>query len=118
MRASEDSIAPRRQEVTVLIIDDDRVLAAVEDIDAVLRIGGDSGHVAMRPPGRQLLPVRDQLEREVTRADDRPGFGHWFNWRTPPCGAGAFGSMVIEPRMNGCGRQKYQYTPGSLKVKL
>jgi hypothetical protein len=26
--------------------------------------------------------------------------------------------MVILPRMNGCGRQKYQYTPGSANVKL
>src|SRR5205823_4261891 len=25
---------------------------------------------------------------------------------------------VIVPRMNGCGRQKYQYTPGSVNAKL
>src|SRR5216683_2360741 len=36
----------------------------------------------------------------------------------PPCGLGAFGSIVIVPRMNGCGRQKYQYTPGSVNIKL
>src|SRR5438067_8396874 len=36
----------------------------------------------------------------------------------PPCGAGAFGSMVMKPRMNGCGLQKYQYTPALSNLKL
>src|ERR1051326_6335527 len=36
----------------------------------------------------------------------------------PPAGAGAFGSMVMVPRIHGCGRQKYQNRPLSLKVWL
>src|SRR5438876_6844624 len=35
-----------------------------------------------------------------------------------PWEAGALGSTVMVPRIQGCGRQKYQYTPGSSKVKL
>src|SRR5690349_19345205 len=37
---------------------------------------------------------------------------------TAPCGAGAFGSTVMVPRIQGCGRQKYQYTPGSLNANV
>src|ERR1700694_3787157 len=36
----------------------------------------------------------------------------------PSWGAGALGSMVMVLRIQGCGRQKYQYTPGSWNVKL
>ena len=65
VRAGEDALAPGPQKLPVAVVDDDRVLAAVEDEDAVLRIGGDPGHVAVGPARGQLLPVREPAQKSA-----------------------------------------------------
>src|SRR5689334_973948 len=45
----EDAFAPGTDELTVRGVDDDRVIAAIKDIDAITRVSGDTRHVAMRP---------------------------------------------------------------------
>jgi hypothetical protein len=57
----ERGVAPAIQERAILVVDDDRMLAPVEDVDAVLGIGCDAGNVAVRPAGWKLLPASDHL---------------------------------------------------------
>ena len=56
------------QEAPVAVVDDHRVLAAVDDVDPVLGVGRHPGHVAVAPAGRELLPPLDQavLDRLLT----------------------------------------------------
>src|SRR5690606_10783946 len=65
-----DAFAPRLEEATIAVVDDDRVLAAVEDVDAVLGVGGNAGDVAVLPALRQLLPVLVQLVAKVSLSED------------------------------------------------
>src|SRR5215472_11887356 len=58
----EVPFAPRADECAVGLVDDDRVLAAGEGIDAVLRVDGDAGHVGVLVAAWQLLPVAGDLE--------------------------------------------------------
>jgi hypothetical protein len=44
------------------------VLAAVELIDAILRVDGDAGHLHEGPAVGQLLPALDHLILELVRA--------------------------------------------------
>ena len=48
-------------EVPLAVVDDDRVLAAADQVDAALRVDGDPGHVPVLPGGGQLLPALDDL---------------------------------------------------------
>src|SRR5262249_20025861 len=74
------------------------------------------GHPEFQSGNRCAAP-----RKRRDRAQTQPAVSaYWLTstWRAPRGGAGALGSMVIVPRMNGCCRQKYQYTPGSAKLKL
>jgi hypothetical protein len=50
--AREDAFAPGGQEAAVAVVDEKGVLAAVEDVDAVLGVGRDAGDVAVGEAGR------------------------------------------------------------------
>src|SRR5262249_62375789 len=52
-------IAPGPQEVAFLIIDDDRMIAAADQVDAILAVDGYPRDVAVRVALRQLLPAFD-----------------------------------------------------------
>ena len=69
VRASDRPLTPRAQERAVAVEDDDRVLAAVEDVDVVLRVGGHAGHLDIAPAGRERAPVRIRPVSVVARAD-------------------------------------------------
>src|SRR5262249_39738282 len=60
MRAQgEEPLPPRPQEVAFLIVREDRVVAAADQIDSVLAVDGDPRDVAVRVALRQLLPALD-----------------------------------------------------------
>ena len=51
-----------REEASVAVVDDERVLGAIEDVDPILGIGRHAGHVAVTPAGGKLFPVGDEFE--------------------------------------------------------
>ena len=55
----ELALAPRAEELAVAIVRDDRMVAAADQIDAVLRVHRHPRHVAMHVALRQLLPALD-----------------------------------------------------------
>src|SRR5262245_13476261 len=57
----ELTLPPRAQELALLVVDDDRMIAAADQEHAILAIDGDPGHVAVDVPGRKLLPALDDL---------------------------------------------------------
>ncbi len=76
--ASENSLAPGCEKSAITIVNNHRVLTPVEHKDAVLRIRRHASHISVRPTARQLLPVGDQLERQLTRSNGAAAdAGHW-----------------------------------------
>src|SRR5262249_38714206 len=62
MRAiSELALAPRAQEVSLVVVRDDRMVAATDQEHPILTVDRDSGHVAMLEPFRELLPAVDDV---------------------------------------------------------
>ena len=70
VRAAEQAFAPAREEIAVAVEHDHRMLAAVEDIDAVLAVDGDRGDVVERPAVRQLRPVLDHAVAMLAGAEN------------------------------------------------
>ena len=58
VRPREQPLAPGAQELAVPVEDDDRMLAAVEDVHAVARVDGDADGLDEAPAGGQPLPAR------------------------------------------------------------
>src|SRR5688572_15116865 len=71
--------------MTVAVVDEQRVLAAVEYVHAVLGIDRHAGDVAVHPAFRQLLPVVGHLIAVVTLPNDHT---------SPPRGAFRFVRMI------------------------
>jgi hypothetical protein len=71
VRAAKKPLAPGPQEVAVAVEDDHRVRAAVERVDAVLRVHPDGGDVRIElTPRRELRPAVDDLVAMRARAQD------------------------------------------------
>jgi hypothetical protein len=66
----KDLVAPRRQEVALPIEDDQRMRAAMEQVDAIARVYTDARHVAEHPAVGQLGPILDDPVGELAAADD------------------------------------------------
>ena len=61
---AELAFAPSAQEVAVAVEDDDGVLAAVEEVDIVLGVDGDTGDIDEAPVVGDLGPVVDELKSQ------------------------------------------------------
>src|SRR5439155_1486608 len=61
----EVALAPRAQEAALLIVGDDRMVAAADQEDAILAVHGHARDVAVLEPLRQLLPALDDLVSHV-----------------------------------------------------
>ena len=70
VRAAEQAFAPGAQEVAVAVEHHHRMLAAVEDVDAVLAVDGDRRDVAELPAVGQLGPVLDHAITMLAAAQD------------------------------------------------
>ena len=57
VRRGEDVFAPRAQEFSVAVEDDDGVSAAVEDVDVVAAVDGDGSGLSIGPAVGQFAPV-------------------------------------------------------------
>ena len=73
VRTGELAIAPGADEVAVGIEDDQGFIAAIENVDAVLRIGGDAGDVDVVVSAGHLAEAGDGAVLEIAFADDRYG---------------------------------------------
>jgi NHL repeat len=63
-----------------------RMLAAIEDIDAIARIHGNRRDITESPPRRQFRPVGLDLVGVTAAADDRIRSSHLRSFlRAPPC---------------------------------
>src|SRR5207253_9175666 len=70
----EVALAPRAQEAALLIVGDDRMVAAADQEDAILAVHGHARDVAVLEPLRQLLPALDDLVSHVDLLrDSTPG---------------------------------------------
>ena len=67
VRAGKHALAPGVEKPALLVKDDDRVRPAVEDVDAVSRIDGDSRHLDERPVLGQLFPAFEHLVLQLVR---------------------------------------------------
>src|SRR5207253_7394960 len=63
----ELALAPRAQELARAVVDDDRMIAAADQEDAILRVDGHARDVAVLVPRRQLLPAWDVLVAQRRR---------------------------------------------------
>jgi hypothetical protein len=71
VRAAEDALSPRAQEVALAIEDHHRMRAAVEGVHPVLRVDADGGDVGVELlPRRQLRPAVEDLVAIGARAQD------------------------------------------------
>jgi hypothetical protein len=68
MRADEHALAPGIQEPAFLVEDDDRVLAAIEDVDPILGIARHASHFDEAPALRHVLPAFDDFVFDAVRA--------------------------------------------------
>ena len=59
--------APGAQELARAVVDDDRMIAAADQEDAILRVDGHARDVAVLVPRRQLLPAWDHLVAQRLR---------------------------------------------------
>ena len=76
VRQREDVLTPGRDEMSVAVVDDDGGIGlAVDDIDAVLRVGGDAGGDAQVALG---APAGDGLVAVVPSTDDHGIFLRFF----------------------------------------
>ena len=65
VRALEHALAPGVQKLAFLVEDDDRILAAVEHVDAVLRIARDAGDLDVGTSLGQLIPAFEHFEFDL-----------------------------------------------------
>ena len=68
--AGEQAFAPAAQEIAVAVEHHHRMVAAVEDVDAVLAVDRDGGDVGELPAVRQLRPVFDDAVAVFARAEN------------------------------------------------
>src|SRR6185437_1347062 len=74
VRAMEQPLAPRGEEIALAIEDDHRVGAAIEDVDAVAMIDGDPRDLLQRPAVGQPAPaLRDAIEEATGPERHRHG---------------------------------------------
>src|SRR6185436_3088129 len=59
----EDALAPRADEAAVTLVDEHRVIAPAEEIDAARRVDRDVCDIGMLVSGRKLLPAIDNFVR-------------------------------------------------------
>ncbi len=78
MRTAKQAFAPVRDEISVAVEHDHRMLTAVEDIDAVLAVDRDGSDVGELPSRRQLRPVFHHAVAVFARAENgaHVGFSH------------------------------------------
>src|SRR4029079_9826922 len=71
VRARKLALAPRAQEIAFAIEHDDRMLAAVERVDAVLAVDRDRRDVLELPAFGKLCPVLDDSIAVLAAPQDR-----------------------------------------------
>ena len=69
MGAAKQAFAPACDEIAVAVEHDNRMVAAVEDVDAVLAVDRDGGDVGEPPPLRQLCPILHHAVAMFARAE-------------------------------------------------
>ena len=67
---AEQTLAPGAQKIALAVKDDYRVLAAVEDIDVVLRVNRHPGHIDELPAGRKFFPIFHRGKEQHATTDD------------------------------------------------
>jgi len=60
VRPPEDALAPRAEKIPVAVEHDDRMLAAIEDVDVVLGVHADARRLHERPSLGQASPALDR----------------------------------------------------------
>src|SRR5207248_11522401 len=70
MRARVLPLAPGAQEIAVAVEDHHGMVAAIEDVDIVLRVDPDCADFLERPPRRQFRPVLADAAFEIAALDD------------------------------------------------
>src|SRR4030095_11137477 len=58
----EVALAPGVDELSARVVNDDRMVAAADQEDAVLQVAGNSGDVTVLEPLGQLLPTFDDVQ--------------------------------------------------------
>src|SRR6185295_14076047 len=91
VRALEYALTPGAQEVAVAIEHDDRVLAAIEDVDLILAVNADGGNVLEAPAVGQFGPVLHHAIAMLAAAQDH-------RHRAPPCFYSVCPASVPSPR--------------------
>ena len=101
--AVELLIAARRDQLAVGVEDHHRLGAAIEHVDAILRIDGEAGDAGLicrpRPAGRRALPVCPVARRAAACASRSAGGGGGvFKPKNSPGGSvGQFGTSRYPP---------------------
>ena len=67
VRALEQALAPRAQEIALAIEHDHRVLAAIEDVDPILAVHADRRHVLEIPARRAASPSSRSRDSDARR---------------------------------------------------
>ena len=70
VRAGEQAFAPAPEEIALAVEHHHRMVAAVEDVDAVLAVDRDGGDVGEAPAVGQLRPVLHHAVAMLARAED------------------------------------------------
>jgi hypothetical protein len=70
VRAREQAFAETPDEIAVAVEHDHRMLAAIEDVDAVLAVDADGSDVGELPAVRQFCPVLHHAITVLARAED------------------------------------------------
>src|SRR6516165_6213496 len=68
--AVETAFAPGGKKTSVAVKDNDRMFAAIENVNAIAGIRSDAGHFAEAPAGGQLFPALQGLVVILPLADD------------------------------------------------
>src|SRR5438046_5774053 len=69
MRTFEEALAPGGEEPSVAVEHDDRVLAPIEDVHPVARIGRHAGNFDEGPSWGKLLPALERLVLKLAGAN-------------------------------------------------
>src|SRR5690349_13849115 len=74
VRAAEHALSPGAQEVSLAVEHHHRMFPAVENVNLVLAVHRDGGHVLERPPVRQFRPV---LHHPIAMLATAQNYRHW-----------------------------------------
>jgi len=67
VRTAEFGVGPGREELALGVEHDQRMLATIEDVHPIARVGGDARNLNQVPTSGQLRPALDHFETEPSR---------------------------------------------------